>query len=92
MERILNYAIQTESGATITGEAEANGVVRVVEPLRNARIRSVCATVKLPVSDTTRIYMNGYQNWTYSPEYDKTGRTKGLKHLPCFLRGAFDQP
>lgn len=89
MERILNYVIQTESGATITGEAEANGVVRVVEPLRNARIRSVCATVKLPVSDTTRIYMNGYQNWTYSPEYDKTGRTKGLKHLPCFLRGAF---
>ncbi len=89
MERIMEYTIQTASGASITGKTEANGVLHVVEPLQNAVIASVRATIKLSVSDTTRIFHNGYQNWTYSTEFDKTGRTKGLKHLPCFLRGAF---
>ena len=87
MERILEYSIRTASGARISGKAEANGVVRIIEPLQNAVLASVRATVKLPVSDATRIFMNGYQNWTYSPEYDKTGRTRGLKHLPCFCAG-----
>ena len=89
MERTLEYVIQTESGAQISGKAAADGVVRIAEPLTNARLKSVRATVSLPVSDETRIFMNGYQNWTYSPEYTRTGRTRGLKHLPFFLRGAF---
>ena len=89
MERTMEYTIMTESGAMITGQASANGCVRVVESLKNAKLRSVKATVKLSISDTTKIFHNGYQNWTYSPEYDKTGRTRGLKHLPSFLRGAF---
>ena len=89
MERKLTYSIQTQSGAVIGGEANANGTVRIVEPLKNAVLASVRATVAIPATDATRIFMNGYQNWTYSPEYDRTGRTRGLKHLPPFLRGAF---
>lgn len=89
MERMLHYRIETEGGAPITGSVAANGVVHVRVPLKNARLKSVAATVELPATDAMRIFHNGYQNWTYSPEYDRTGRTKGLKHLPCFLRGAF---
>lgn len=89
MERILEYSITTESGARITGKTAANGVVRVTEPMNNAVIKEVKATVRFSIPDTAKIFMNGYQNWTYSPEYDKTGRTRGLKHLPGFLHGAF---
>ena len=89
MERILNYRVETENGAPVTGSVNADGVVHVIVPLKDARIKRVTATVALPAAETTHIFMNGYQNWTYSPEYDIHGRTRGLKHLPCFLRGAF---
>ncbi len=88
-ERILKYCIETENGAPVTGSVKADGVVHVRVPLKNTRLKKVTATVELPASETTRIFHNGYQNWTYSPEYDVNGRTRGLKHLPCFLRGAF---
>ena len=88
-ERVLKYCIETENGAPVTGSVKADGVVHVRVPLKNARLKKVTATVELPASETMHIFHNGYQNWTYSPEYDVNGRTRGLKHLPCFLRGAF---
>ena len=89
MERTLSYVIETETGAKITGSTPFTGCVHVRVPLEHARLKTVTATVDLKLPDTARIFQNGYQNWTYSPEYDKTGRTRGLKHLPFFLRGAF---
>lgn len=88
-ERTLFYTVETENGVPITGSVKADGVVHVTVPLKNARLKKVTAKVAIPATDTMRVFMNGYQNWTYSPEYDRTGRTRGLKHLPCFLRGAF---
>ena len=88
-ERILQYCVAAEEGAPITGSVAANGVVHVRVPLKNARLKKVTAKISLPAEATTHIFHNGYQNWTYSPEYDVQGRTRGLKHLPCFLRGAF---
>ena len=88
-ERTLSYCVETASGAKLTGSVGADGVVHVRVPLKNATLKKVTAEVALPAADGVRIFMNGYQNWTYSPEYDRTGRTRGLKHLPFFLRGAF---
>ena len=88
-ERTLFYTVAMEQSAPITGRVKADGVVNVSVSLRNARLKKVTAKVAIPATDTMRVFMNGYQNWTYSPEYDRTGRTRGLKHLPCFLRGAF---
>ena len=88
-ERILQYQVETENGAPITGSVAADGVVHVRVPLNNARLKKVTAKIALPNDAATRVFMNGYQNWTYSPEYDMQGRTRGLKHLPFFLRGAF---
>ena len=85
----LNWRVETEDGQILTGAEQLSGCVHVTVPLKNAKLRSVTATAALPCLDTTRIWHNGYQNWTYSPEYDRSGRTRGLKHLPCFLRGAF---
>ena len=88
-ERILFYSVEPEQGAPITGSIPAYGAVHVRVPLSDARLKKVTAKLAIPATDTMRIFMNGYQNWTYSPEYDRNGRTRGLKHLPCFLRGAF---
>ena len=88
-ERILQYQVETENGAPICGSVKADGVVHVRVPLNNARLKKVTAKIALPNEATTHVFMNGYQNWTYSPEYDMQGRTRGLKHLPFFLRGAF---
>ncbi len=88
-ERILSYRVELENGAPITGSVKADGVVHVCVPLQNAKLKKVTATVQLPNGANTHVFHNGYQNWTYSPEYDMQGRTRGLKHLPFFLRGAF---
>ena len=86
---MLNVRVETEDGAVITDSVLLSGCVHVRVPLQNAKLRRVVATAALPCTEKTRIWHNGYQNWTYSPEYDVNGRTRGLKHLPCFLRGAF---
>ena len=88
-ERVLFYKVETENSASITGSAKASGIVHVTVPLKNARIKKVTAKAAIPATDTTHIFMNGYQNWTYSPEYDCSGRTRGLKHLPPFMRGMY---
>ena len=33
-----------------------------------------------------RLFMNGYQTWTYSPELDRNGKLRGTDHIPGFLR------
>ena len=40
-----------------------------------------------------RLFMNGYQTWTYSPELDRNGKLRGTDHIPGFLRKkyAFDR-
>lgn len=88
-ERILTYSVETETGAPQTGSVNADGEVHVRVLLKDTKLKKVTAKIALPAKPTTHIFMNGYQNWTYSPEYDVNGRTRGLKHLPFFLRGAF---
>ena len=40
-----------------------------------------------------RLFMNGYQTWTYSPELNRNGKLRGTDHIPGFLRKkyAFDR-
>ena len=85
----LEYRVETEDGQVFTGSEPLKGCVHICVPLKDAKLKKVTARAVLPCTEKTRIFHNGFQNWTYSPEYDKSGRTRGLKHLPCFLRGAF---
>ena len=39
MERILNYKVETENGAPITGSVKADGVVHVRVPLVHAKLK-----------------------------------------------------
>lgn len=69
----------------LAGAAElSTGETRVVLSLPESTLLRVAA--ELPVAHTadTKVFMNGYQTWTYCPEYSMTDRIRGLDHLPRF--------
>ena len=45
-------------------------------------LKSVKAEIPLQVKDSERIYMNGFQTWTHSPEYHTFNRIRGLLGTP----------
>lgn len=77
----LNYRIELQSGECFTGAAEPQGEVRIVLPL-HGKIRSVSATMHVELSAGEKIFMNGFQTWTYCPEYTRSDRIRSLRHLP----------
>lgn len=50
--------------------------------LPEAHIVSCTAELSLPGSKQCRVFMNGYQTWTYCPEYTANSRIRGLNGLP----------
>lgn len=80
---MLKYKITLASGEEFCGSRrELYGEVRLVEDLPQGRIRSVKAELPLYTAGTEKIFMNGYQTWTYCPELSKHGKIRGLSHLP----------
>ena len=61
------------------------GVNRVVLDLPQGRLREVKAHLRRRGSDWEKIFMNGFQSWTYCPEYSRWNRIRDLRHLPKFL-------
>ena len=83
---ILSYTVRLEQrdGPTqITGKKElVGGVNRVVLPLPEGMLCSVTATLERPCSEREKLFFNGFQTWTYCPEYRRGDKIRGLKHLP----------
>jgi len=77
----LNYKIELISGECLTGTAPAEGELRLVLPLHGT-LRSVTAKLHLDISEDERIFINGFQTWTYCPEYTKKDRIRSLRRLP----------
>ena len=48
-------------------------------------IKKISADIQYKMEDDEHLFMNGYQTWTYCPEYKKTDKIRGLDHLPKFL-------
>ena len=60
------------------------GSCSVLRAKRKLHGTLVSAIARMPISlsDGARVFMNGYQTWTYCPERPKTGRVRGLNGLP----------
>ena len=86
---LLTYEIRLIGREPLRGEWEIKkGENRLVLSLPEGKLESVCARGKLSLGETEKIFMNGYQTWTYCPEYGRLGYTKGLGPLPePVLRG-----
>ena len=83
---MMQWKITLREGQQFLGaEPWKPGRILVNADIPEGHFESVSARVNLPTADDIRIFMNGYQSWTWCPEYGKTDRIRGLTHLPKFL-------
>lgn len=74
--------------------AECSGAVHVVCDLPdNTVLRDVRAELPIVMEESDRVFMNGYQTWTYCPEYTRHDRIRGVHGIPGALirKYAFDR-
>ena len=77
----LIYRIELEGQIPVTGRTEAAGEIHIVHPL-HGRIKKITAAVTVPIAESEKILMNGYQTWTHTPERGRNDKIRGLTHLP----------
>ncbi|MBQ7223211.1 MAG: alpha-galactosidase [Erysipelotrichaceae bacterium] len=70
----------------ITGRGELQEENRITVNY-HGRIDKVLLTIQMEESD--RMFFNGYQTWTWSPEYNRYGGERGINHLPRALIDKF---
>ena len=58
------------------------GAVHAVVDVDNISMTDVRAEMPLTCDEDERIFMNGYQTWTYSPEYSRHSSIRGINGLP----------
>ncbi len=61
------------------------GEVHLSQELPMGKVKSIKAELPWKMAEDERLFMNGYQTWTYSPELDRTGKLRGTDHIPAFL-------
>ncbi len=64
------------------------GVVHVSETL-NGNIVSVRAKGAYHLEQDEKIFMNGFQTWSFCPEYSRFSKIRGLGHVPKPLMNAY---
>ena len=77
----LQYRVELAGGEVLSGSLEPRGEVRLVLPLHGV-LRSASAVMKLAIAPEEKIFMNGFQTWTYCPEYTAKDRIPSLRRLP----------
>ena len=70
----------------MTGTAEWNGVVHIHGPF-SGTVKEAKAVVK--IAPPEGMVFNGYQSWTYTPEWLPAQRMYGTGHLPQNLLNTF---
>lgn len=81
----LTYRVQVDTASgpwTLTGTADLDGALRLTPDLPEGKLRAVEAELSLYCSDWERIFMNGFQSWSYCPEYRRADRIRSLARLP----------
>ncbi|MCM1055883.1 MAG: alpha-galactosidase [Bacteroides sp.] len=81
-------------GATREGaETEPRGSVHIRAEAEAGVIQSIEAVMPWKAEKDERLFMNGYQTWTYCPEYKTGDKMRGVDHIPKLLTNkyAFDR-
>ncbi len=85
----LSWHINT-GGKALSGTAgDLKGIVRIHPEAPAGVIGKITAVLPREMAEDERLFMNGYQTWTYCPEYKKHDRQRGLSHLPEFIVDKF---
>lgn len=82
----LDYCIhyfRSHGPEELKGSVELrHGVNHIAPELPDGKIFRVTAQLNRSCSDREKIFMNGFQTWTYCPEYRRWDKIRDLKHLP----------
>ena len=82
----LDYCIEIKGGEPIKGTAELpEGRFELKLQLPEGILGEVTAQVHIETAPDEKIFMNGYQTWTYSPECGRDGFTRGMGKFPGFI-------
>ena len=86
MIETLHWYAET-SGGVQTGNCtvtENGGALHLTADLPAGTLKAVRAEMPWTMEADERLFMNGYQTWTYSPELDRNGKLRGTNHIPGF--------
>lgn len=82
----LNWTVLFTADGTdeiVSGVSELHlGENHIVCDLPACEIKRVIAEVPVVTVRREKIFMNGYQTWTYCPEYTRNSRIRGLNGMP----------
>lgn len=87
MTEMLHWYAETTGGVR-QGDAPVHsgcGAVHLSADLPAGTLKAVRAELPWKMAADERLFMNGYQTWTYSPELDRNGKLRGTDHIPGFL-------
>ncbi len=76
-DMILKWRVNEKKGSQEITEGSNHIVAEVTE----GEVLG-CVEARLPFTASRRMFFNGYQTWTYSPEYSAYGRIRGLNGTP----------
>ena len=83
---VFNFQINVaefDGPSALKGKFELDvGEKRVVCSLPTGHLQSVTATAPLKIAEGEKIFMNGYQTWTYCPEYTAKDVVRPHAKLP----------
>ena len=90
----LRYQIVVEAKdgpQAVNGTAEfEQGAVRIACEVPEGLIRSVLAEVTIEIENDEKIFMNGYQTWTHSPEFSPSDKQQTYgRNLPRSLKDKY---
>ncbi len=85
MTNKIEWRIETGNNVIEGTESTEQQIIRVRHDAPKGIIKKITALLPCDMGDNERLFMNGYQTWTYCPEYKKTDKIRGLDHLPKFL-------
>ena len=80
----LNWRVELTDGRSFAGTEQVTaGAVHIRCLLPEGIIRSVTGEMCFPAAEDERVFFNGFQSWSYSPEYTSKEKIRGLSHLPA---------
>jgi alpha-galactosidase len=70
-----------------------NGALHITADVQNCTLKEVKGQLYCRCEEDERFFLNGYQTWTVSPEYDRSSKIKGMHGIPKNLvaKYAFDR-
>lgn len=89
----LQWEVVVEGLSPLRGSCSMEKTLSIHPQVPAGKLVQVKAWLPWPLEEGEKLFFNGYQSWTWCPEYDRNARQRGVNHIPGFLNRqyAFDR-